>query len=804
MSKTQNSNNKNEDQTKKSIISINDFSLDKCPKCKKTICNHTSVANFHTLLRGDEDISIYSSDFAFKFKNDKLSNDFEDDLSIYIDDDEYCSKRTTLVGRSLQGANNTTRPISCNVVVIDRNSNNGEPVNNNNNGKNSKSQRFIISRKSYNELIMGNEIFNDEELHHLNDLSQTDEDNRTISSSTTNQTNKKKKNKKSLVMLKSSNILDNSTANIKKIKNFDDPHFSRIQSVKSLFIFPEYLTRSYKKDLKFSYFGNNSPSANQHRQQLICKLLNGEDHQSSSRGSSSSRSNAESRESSNYRSLNINKRINESSYHSISMIFIIMLLYSINLLQELFILFDYFNTKKYYWCLFSVLFLSVAQFFIIICIHLNNSVKETMTTTTMTITTASTSTTSSPTGTTETTYEMIANSNNSSTSSRYDGIFEREPFNFDFIHDGYDFACKKYSIIIKRFYFIPFIFIPGVLPAIVYIQFTRYLFNFKRLTYLNHFKSELSLSFYLLISSLFHSLPLAIINSCHLATKFSFVTFSFSSEMLTLNPVLTEKREALVILVSIFISITVGVCLFTSYYHLMKHINDTNSVSMTRKLRENCEKITQRTFLFSCFTISFIHFCYKFCFITSRLIIIGILWFLVNEKIFIILSIHILIGYLICNFKFHSVKKNMKKKQKLRLRQHFSCFLISILSFTDSFVDIVGTFQQFCNIHLYYLIFFIQNVSVMLIWFYKVMMNMQQFQNQIFEKEYYVVSKELKKEMFINDDWLSNSIQTIYAIIFLSVVICLLIVGTILRYILTNMSKKMFRRVATTVHDNMI
>ena len=73
--------------------------------------------------------------------------------------------------------------------------------------------------------------------------------------------------------------------------------------------------------------------------------------------------------------------------------------------------------------------------------------------------------------------------------------------------------------------------------------------------------------------------------------------------------------------------------------------------------------------------------------------------------------------------------------------------------------------------------------KIILIWFYKVMTNMQQFQNQTFNKEFYMVSKEFKKEIFINDDWLSNSVQTIYAIIFLSVIVCLLIIGTILRYI---------------------
>ena len=461
-----------------------------------------------------------------------------------------------------------------------------------------------------------------------------------------------------------------------------------------------------------------------------------------------------------------------ASYHSISMILIILLLYTINILQEFFILFDYFNTKKYYWCLFSVLFLTISQFFIIICIHLNNGDSKEITAA----------------------YEVISNNRNN---------FIREPFNFNFIHNGYDFAYKKYTIILRKCFLMPLIFIPGVLTAIVYIEFIRYMINFKRLSYSNHFKSELSLSFYLLISSLFHSLPLAIINSCYLATKFSFVTFSFSMEMLTLNPVLTEKREALVVLVSIFISITVGICLFTSYYHLMKHIHDTNSIVIT-KIGQNCEKTKQRRFLFSCFTISFIHFCYKFCFITSRLVIIAVLWFLVNEKIFILLFIHLFIGYLLCNFKYHHSNSNNsllngKDLLKFKLKQHVSCFLISFLSLTDTFVDIIDRFQYFYNIHLYYLIYFFQNISIILIWFYKVMINMQQIQNQFFDQELYIVNKELKRELLVSDDWLSNSIQTIYAIIFFSLIICMLIVGTILRYILTNMSQKLFRRI--TAHN---
>jgi hypothetical protein len=680
MSKTENFKNEDKTQTK-SILSINDFALDKCPKCKKTICNHTSVANFHTFLRADEDISIYSSDFTFKITNDNkfTSKDDDDYQSIYIKD----SKKT--------------RPISCNVVVIDRN-------------KNEKNNRFIISRKSYNELILGKDYQEDSET----------EDTTTICSGTIS-------SKNNIILFKSSNIAENGKYNLKtRFQESNEPCFE------SLFIFPDYLSNAYRKDIRVSYF-------NTQKNPLIKKLLNVEQ-----------QSNSKSK---------IKTEPFITSYHSISMILIIMLLYTINILQEYFILFDYFNTKKYYWCIFSLFSVIISQFFIIACIYLNNDSKEITKT-----------------------FEVISN-------NMEQHNFITEPFNFKFIHDGHDFAFKKYSFFFSRFFIL--IFIPGLLPAIVYFQLMRYLLNFKKLSCLNHFKSEFSLSFYLLISSLFHSLPLAITNSCFLATKFSFVSFSFASEMLTLNPILTEKREALVILVSIFISITVGICLFTSYYHLMKHIYDTSRL-IDAKIRQSY----QQTFLFSCFTISFVHFCYKFCFITSRVVIIAILWYLISEKLFIILTIHLLIGYFLCNFKYQSVKTTASmKKCKFSPSQHFSCLVISLLSFTDTFVDIIDRFQYFFNIHLYYLIYFIQNVSVILIWFYKVMINMQQYQNVIYDKELYIVSKELKKDIFINDDWLSNSIQTIYSIIFLSVIICLLIVGTILRYILTNMSQKLFKRI---------
>ena len=347
MSKAEKS--KSEDQIKKSVISVNDFGLDKCPKCKKTVCNHTSVANFHALLRGDEDISIYSSDFAFKFRNDKFS-EYDDDLNIYIDDDEY--SRQSVLNNSVPYVTNV-RPISCNVVVIDRNNNN-----NNNNGesiKNSLSQRFYISRKSYNELIMGNGILNDESDSNNNSSSSTnsDEDNTTIRTVTKNN---------NIVLLKSSNIESkNGQSSYLKESLASNPHFSRMASVKSLFIFPDYLSKNYRKDVRFSYF--NAPNHYNNNNQLICKLLNADDQDTSSSSTSEKK----------YRTLKLSNTSSSTntgeqqplvaSYHSISMILIILLLYTINILQEFFILFDYFNTKKYYWCLFSVLFLTISQFF---------------------------------------------------------------------------------------------------------------------------------------------------------------------------------------------------------------------------------------------------------------------------------------------------------------------------------------------------------------------------------------------------------------------------------------------------------
>lgn len=64
---------------------------------------------------------------------------------------------------------------------------------------------------------------------------------------------------------------------------------------------------------------------------------------------------------------------------------------------------------------------------------------------------------------------------------------------------------------------------PGFLPICVYSQFLRTLFEYRKSSARNRFRHEFKLSIYLFLTALFFSMPIAVLNSCYLAsiTKWS-------------------------------------------------------------------------------------------------------------------------------------------------------------------------------------------------------------------------------------------------------------------------------------------
>ncbi len=219
------------------------------------------------------------------------------------------------------------------------------------------------------------------------------------------------------------------------------------------------------------------------------------------------------------------------------------------------------------------------------------------------------------------------------------------------------------------------------------------------------------------LNALFYSLPLAILNSCYLASIvksnkssflawystsffsamstrefFSSITASFANAYQTYKGMLhhmqphvaaaatltstvdsiEQKSQFLYFLVSVFISVSVGICLYTTYYELMKQIhfmallfsarNAKNSVSSSASgsqkdedgfllpassQENNSTSDDDLKKLSSLGSIEIlVYFCYKFCLITSRLAILALFWYLFNEWLLLAVLVHIFTCYL--------------------------------------------------------------------------------------------------------------------------------------------------------------
>ena len=261
--------------------------------------------------------------------------------------------------------------------------------------------------------------------------------------------------------------------------------------------------------------------------------------------------------------------------------------------------------------------------------------------------------------------------------------------------------------------------VPGYLPLAVYIQFFRLLFNYRKAASLSRFRHEFQLALHMFLNALFYSLPLAILNSCYLASIvksnksfltwyttsflstlstrefFSTITTSFtnafyfqqhhdkssaagsssssSSESTAMYVDIERKSQFLYFLISVFVSVSVGICLYTAYYELMKQIHSMALLKNTRsKLKSGTSNNLQREeagFLLPVSSRRFQHtsaeekesesklknlglieilvyFCYKFCLITSRLSILALFWYLFNEWLLFAVMVHIFLCYL--------------------------------------------------------------------------------------------------------------------------------------------------------------
>ena len=294
------------------------------------------------------------------------------------------------------------------------------------------------------------------------------------------------------------------------------------------------------------------------------------------------------------------------------------------------------------------------------------------------------------------------------------------------------------------------------------------------------FKYEFQLSLHLFFNAIFFSLPLALVNACYLASTTTsrslnwyyaeFYSF-FSAAALFEDANLERRNQLVLLLVSIFVSISIGVCLFTTYYELMKQINYLSVLTFKPVFDYGAdgpsakeEKHTESKLLNLGLVEILVYFCYKFCLIMSRLAAIALFWYLFREWIVVAICGHIFTLYLVslCTMnindlstpdnKHHEIalehgnkidvinrhgfkvivnsaselsdisndtivtSLNTGEKKFSRFKQHLILFITCLLSFVDLFMNQLSEIFYIKKIMGYYVLYFIQNLAVLTYW----------------------------------------------------------------------------------------
>lgn len=229
---------------------------------------------------------------------------------------------------------------------------------------------------------------------------------------------------------------------------------------------------------------------------------------------------------------------------------------------------------------------------------------------------------------------------------------------------------------------------------------------------LKRYKSEFNLAFVLSLISTYHSLPILFINVSYVVTflRDNLTILLITEDTLHNENILEIRNQLVLFLVSIFISLTVGICLYLSYYELMKYINIISS-----QLSVQLKRVVT-TFSLGLLEI-LIFYCYKFCLILSRvlILIIFIQSFQLNIYfILILLSIIFIINYLIFNFKLSSTTTTTKISS-LATPSRLIIIVFSIFSdlfFTSQYED----YLNLKRLYAYYFIYLCQNLTFLTYW----------------------------------------------------------------------------------------
>lgn len=547
-------------------------------------------------------------------------------------------------------------------------------------------------------------------------------------------------------------------------------------------------------------------------------------------------------------------------YHSVSIIFILMGLFTLNFLQESLLMLYYFSTEnQFYWFIYGMIALFTGQILTLILTllteidlvnvssllfygratqsnpktvatadqdHRNNKKcrnkdgSSAITNTTSTSLSESSSRQNAP-----LLYKPGQNEPDQISSSSSSTLIN-EP--------DRDYLLTNYNTELYKIFKSPFsklmLLVPGYLPVAVYIQFFCLLFNYRQSCSLARFKAEFQLAYHMFLNSLFHSLPLAILNSCYLAsivkssksfiawystsflstlsTREFFSTIStslnnaFSKKMLTGSTSSTQlymesanKSQFLYFLVSVFVSISVGICLYTAYFELMKQIHfmslfrSTKTPPSTEKneqdargllvlnrkrpRRRSMSNLDENSLNNLGLVELIVYFCYKFCLITSRLAVLALFWYMFSEWVLLAGSVHILVCYLSTSCsqstldsatraklisvfftqKLATEYKSLFDRQKSnnshrrhdessiyienggssstsslssimltsssKINQHLSLFIVSLLSLIELFSNQLSEFYNLKRCIVYYVVCFVQNLTVLTYWLVK-------------------------------------------------------------------------------------
>lgn len=572
-----------------------------------------------------------------------------------------------------------------------------------------------------------------------------------------------------------------------------------------------------------------------------------------------------------------------SKYHSITIIFILIGLFSINFIQEIFMMFYYFSTEQTTWFISSLIAIFCGQFITLVITLLADI--DLMNLTPPVPSSSILSSVSSNFGTASQTTFKKPHRHREPT--KKNSIYKNQESAKELI----DHKCQDQSSSIsesstshKDIYLIfqnPFsklclLMLPGYLPISVYIKFLRHVFMYRKSSGQDRFKYEFQLSLHLFFNAIFYSLPLVLTNACYLASTttarslnwyyaefYSFFSvaasyFTPQSTVLFEDANLERRNQLVLLLVSIFISISIGVCLFTTYYELMKQINylsvltfrpsqifttsynkSTKSVTTT----ENNNKLVNLGLV-----EILVYFCYKFCLITSRLAVIALFWYSFREWMLVAILCHIFILYAVslCTVnindlstpdnKHHDIvldnnhvtagsivnrhgfkvivnsaselsqasnesvltTKLSGQKRFSRFKQHLILFITCLLSYVDLFMNQLSEIFYIKKIICFYALYFVQNMVVLTYWLVTVVLSFRTKVAGGDEDILYESNDGSGYEVTKNVAALMNEYLTpvsCYAIVIYLSVVLFTIFGLVLKFLHLHILRRRYRRI---------